>query len=125
MDKTNNPFTDWLVEINKEQISDSIIAFNFGIFEGENGYVVYLSGSSNYDPENDDWACNDDYIPNKKYLFLPPELSNKKWDEVEEQISRWLKEYLISPPAKTSFLNKAKAITVGFDGGDLSQIVVT
>ena len=37
---------DWLLELShNEVIPENIVALNFGIFESENGYCVYLIGS--------------------------------------------------------------------------------
>ena len=29
-----------------------------------------MIGSKEYDPKNNDWACNEDYVPINKYLQL-------------------------------------------------------
>ena len=48
---------DWLLELShNEVIPENIVALNFGIFESENGYCVYLIGSESYDVDDDDWA---------------------------------------------------------------------
>ena len=50
---------DWLLELShNEVIPENIVALNFGIFESENGYCVYLIGSESYDADDDDWACD-------------------------------------------------------------------
>ena len=46
---------DWLLELShNEVIPENIVALNFGIFESENGYCVYLIGSESYDVDDDD-----------------------------------------------------------------------
>ena len=52
----------WIQQINDETILPSdIVAFNFGLFESEERYCIYLTGSIFYDESDDDWACDIDY----------------------------------------------------------------
>ncbi len=76
--------TEWLYELlEKEKPKTSIKAFNFGLFETRGGYSLYLIGARRYDPNNDDWACNQDFVPNNKYFKISTRFSDgKKWDEV-------------------------------------------
>ena len=54
----------WIQQINDETILPSdIVAFNFGLFESEEGYCIYLTGSKFYDESDDDWACDIDFEP--------------------------------------------------------------
>ena len=49
---------NWLGEtVINEQPVDEIQAFRFGLGEVEEGYVLYLAGSKNYDEVNDEWAA--------------------------------------------------------------------
>ena len=56
--------------ISTEHPPDSIIAYYFGLFESLDHYMIYLSGSAEYDKEDSDWACNYDFTPQDKYLRL-------------------------------------------------------
>lgn len=74
-------FSNWIKKI---ETSDSpnkkIIAFNFGVFESNESYKIYLIGSKKYDTENEDWACNVDYEPKEKYFDLyNNDLNNAEW----------------------------------------------
>ena len=52
----------WIQQINDETILPSdIVAFIFGLFESEERYCIYLTGSIFYDESDDDWACNIDF----------------------------------------------------------------
>ena len=45
----------WIQQINDETILPSdIVAFNFGLFESEEGYCIYLTGSKFYDESDDE-----------------------------------------------------------------------
>lgn len=115
---------NWLVEILSEgrQPDDSIKAFNFGLLRSDNGYKMYLTGSKAYDKDNDDWACEEDYAPEKRYLSLPEDLGDNSWSEILEFAVAQLKTWRHSDKFRQSFLQNAEYITTGFDDGDLMEI---
>lgn len=124
-DVTYSNLINWLVSVNQSDLPPkNIVAFNFGLFENPKGcYTTYLIGSRNFDPENDDWACNDDYTPIEKYLELSEHRSAEKdWQEVLRDMVDLLRRYTQSPEFPESFLANATAITVGFDDGDLERV---
>ena len=103
---------DWLLELNhNEVIPENIVALNFGIFESENGYCVYLIGSESYDV--------DDYEPVDKYLNI---------EGVDVDPDKFLNEVItilldiISLEKVSAWLLHTKYITVGFDDGVLEKI---
>lgn len=121
MSSTN--FHDWLAEIIADDTpDDSIVAYYFGIFEGEGHYTVYLTGSSVYDPTDADWACNRDFEPTNKYCVLPSYMDSISWNKVLEEVEKYLKDFVNSSVFSGSFFAKAKAIATGFDDGDLVVI---
>lgn len=68
--------TDWLNRLSqRETIPSDIKALYFGLFEGENSYVIYFIGNKNYDDDDDDWACDIDYKPGENYIQLDIPLS--------------------------------------------------
>src|SRR5712692_1087276 len=112
----------WLTEIAEtESPLARIVAFNIGLFESEEGYTAYLSGSKDYDANNDDWACNEDFVPHNKYFKLRKS-SGKEWQQLESEVVDEVKDFLLSETAKKSFFTNAKAITVGFDDGELVKV---
>jgi hypothetical protein len=115
---------EWLFKLCDTETPDkSIIAYNFGLFETENGYTIYLIGSKEYDKDDQDWATNNDFEPSLKYYPLPTsEYKNLKWEKVLERIKSQLKDFTKTDKFKNSFFAKAKAITTGFDDGDLIKI---
>ncbi|HEV2800713.1 MAG TPA: hypothetical protein VGW12_09460 [Pyrinomonadaceae bacterium] len=117
-------FVGWLERVGKSRPKPrGIAAYNFGIFESESGYIVYLVGSGEYDPEDDDWACNEDYVPREKYFELPRSFTGRKqWPGVQREVARLVKQFINSPEFKRSLLARASAITVGFDDGELQRV---
>jgi len=115
---------NWISNLSDDNtFTDEIVAINFGLFESEEGFMIHCIGSKIYDQENDDWACNEDFVPQKKYLKIPKELTeNKDWYEIQNMFGELLKKYLSSLDYEFSLLNKVEAITYGFDDGDLQKI---
>jgi hypothetical protein len=118
-------FDGWVETlIQNENPSAEIIAINFGIFESEKGYKLYLGGFKEYDENNDDWAVGlGDFSPCEKYFTLPKrDFKKLNWDEVQENVAELIRNYMNKESYKDSFLDKATAITTGFDEGDLLKI---
>jgi len=116
-------FENWIkIIINTEQPSKEIIGYYFGIFDsGEKKYILYLSGSKEFDSEDDDWACNDDYTPKDKYFCLN-QYQNFGWEDVLNNVVEILQNFIKSDLYYNSFFAKAKGIATGFDGGDIVLI---
>ena len=81
---------EWITELNKtEKLPDGIIALNFGLFEP---YGIELIGSENYDSSDDDWACDEDFVPSQRSC---PNITISKtygWEMVLEVMAEILKE---------------------------------
>jgi shikimate kinase len=117
-------FQNWIAQIiNSDKQNESIVAYYFGIFEGEEHYTVYLIGSSFHDPEDNDWASNNDFEPINKYFVLPNDFDHLSWNEVLGSVEKYLKYFVSSPIYANSFFSKAKVIATGFDDGELIEIL--
>ncbi len=113
----------WITRIDEsEDIPESIIAFNFGIIETESGYQVYLIGARDYDLEDDDWACEVDFIPEEKYLDLGADSNKWDWEEVQSIVKESVEQFIITRVSTITFVHKAEYLTTGFDDGDLERI---
>lgn len=117
-------FQEWLNQLcKKERPGNSIIAYNFGIFETATGYTVYLIGSRTFDSKDQDWATNKDFEPKDEYFPLPGAQYKKLAPQkVRQKIKAQLLEFTETDEFKNSFFAKAKAITTGFDDGELVRI---
>lgn len=117
---------NWLAVINeKEILPDGIIAFNFGLFQNSEGYYsVYLIGSKIYDANDDDWAVEEDYRPQPRYLHLKNILQgDMDIQQFSNKMCEIIKSYIASDAFPASILKNAQAITTGFDSGDLIKIL--
>ncbi|MBE8727194.1 hypothetical protein [Flavobacterium hungaricum] len=99
-----------------------IIAFNFGVFEDENGYSIYLVGSFEYDENDDDWACLELPAQVHRYFKLPNKFANVDWEHVLDAVSKVFKELQKEGEFDIPLFENAIAITTGFDDGDLIKI---
>ncbi len=121
--KLYKEFVNWLERINQsEEISADLSAFYFGIFETEKEFVVQLSGAKTYLPDDEDWSCEQDFVPAEKYFELDNNLPKKDWQEVLQIAVDLLNEFIKSENFSQSFLAQAKAVAVGFHGGDLIKV---
>lgn len=108
----------WILSIEKEQsISKNIVALNFGLFQP---YGIELTGAKCYDTDNDDWACEEDFVPKHRVCPALNISKSKDWEEVLEDIVVLLKEIIQELPDLN--LWKVEHITVGFSDGDLVKI---
>jgi hypothetical protein len=119
-------FTAWLENINIiENVDNSIIGFNFGLYESKNGFEMYLIGSKTFDVNDEDWASNVDFEPKQKYFQFGKEISlDKEWQDIIKISEKLILDYIGSEKFKTSLFANAKGITTGFDEGNLTIIKV-
>jgi hypothetical protein len=119
-------FEDWLNQLfENEKVQSEIIAFNFGLFESKDKIQLYISGSTEWDLNDDDWACNNDYFPEGRYPNID---IYKKLNEIcGEDLTLGLflslsttilfaNTYLLTNASK--FPNNIN-LSTGFDDGDL------
>ena len=113
----------WINRIDdKEVIPKSIKAFNFGIIETENDYQTYLVGTNNYNTENDDWACEEDFTPKEKYLSLGADSKKWNWQEIQSIVATGIEQFIETRISPLTFVHKAEYFTTGFDDGELKRI---
>lgn len=116
----------------KDPLPSTIIALNLGILESNEGTSYYISGSSEWSKESSDWACNNDYFPEQRYIDL---LIHDKIDELSEEnydayiflalsiAALYLIEFFENN--KDQFINFHRPklfISTGFDDGDIYNI---
>ena len=117
-------FIDWLDNIEKldGRPPIEVIAYNFGLMESDQGFVMYIVGGFEYSEEDDDWACIEPPTKPYRYLRFPDELQTKSWDFILDYSERLLKDLEKEGALDKAFLQDAKAITTGFDDGELIKI---
>ncbi|MDI9880252.1 hypothetical protein [Flectobacillus longus] len=118
---TQQKFNSWLDTIlTNEKPEKDIIGYYFGLVTTEEGYQAYLIGSKTFDESTDDWACNIDFSPVNKYLFLGQK--DLAWYQILDNFKTYLIDYSKTSVFKNSFLENSIAIAYGFDEGDLFRL---
>lgn len=123
-ERTYEEFAAWLRRVAESSPPPaSIVAYNVGLFESTGGYMAYLTGSREYDPVDDDWACREDYTPAERYFDLSGAFKvGAAYRKVRGEVAGMLKRFVESPESSGFFLSGASAVTVGFDDGDLERV---
>jgi hypothetical protein len=113
----------WLRRVSAtETPPSSVIAFNIGLFETDGGFMAYLVGAEHFDPENADWASDESFTPRDRYVLLPAQRGELTWQTVLVLAGDAARGFIASPEGVSTFLGKARAVTVGFDDGDLVRV---
>ncbi len=99
-----------------------VVVFNLGIYESDEGYVMYLVGGFEYTEENDGWATLEMPKNDYRYLLLPEHVQNKPMPLVLEYCKNTLKELEEDGTFRKNILQNATALTTGFDDGELFKI---
>lgn len=119
-------FEAWLNELfEHEKVQDDIVAVNFGLFEDEKGIQLYITGSTVFEIDDEDWASNNDYFPEGRYPKI--NLYNQLYKFWEDKFYLGLfltisstiifaNTYLFSYPLRFS---KEVVFATGFDDGGL------
>lgn len=104
--------------LEREEIPKRVIAWHFDLYEP---YALQLAGSSSYDADDDDWACEDEneFYPQSSRLQLEF-LNELSWRQVLKMLVQALRELREQMPDAKIF--KCKHIAVGFVDGDLILI---
>ena len=112
-------FEEWLFQsFNNESLSDDIVAFCFNLYESDNNcqFDVQLVGCSQFDSEEDDWACSAIFTTGENLFSF--EASD--WENALESFSQVLIKIIECATFKDAFRNKH--IAYGFVDGDLSIV---
>lgn len=112
----------WLKEINNTTLPNDIVALNFGIFETEEGYGLYMIGATEYCEDDEDWACEPVAYKSDYLILNDPELKTMNWEGVLEKIVKILHEALFGYVSDGQSLFYGKIITTGFDDGELVRL---
>ncbi|WP_321387817.1 hypothetical protein [uncultured Enterococcus sp.] len=106
---------EWLLRIDLvDRRPVEIIALNFGLFEP---YGLELIGSKIYNPEDDDWACEEDFIPTERTCQGITFDDNQTWQEILSMVYSIIEE--LSTELSELELLRVPHITTGFSDGDL------
>ncbi|MDM5154768.1 hypothetical protein QUF88_13335 [Bacillus sp. DX1.1] len=126
LERSYYKFEEWLNDLLvKEKPDEDIVAFNFGLYEIENSIQIYISGSNEWDSDDEDWESNNDYFPEGRYLSIP--LYDNLYRILDDNFEVGLFLTIASTiilihtyvGTSSSRLPKGVALATGFDDGDL------
>ncbi len=64
-------FEEWLnALVVSRPMPPGIVGLYFGLYDTEDGIMLYVSGSSAWDPKDPDWACRNDWFPDEGSIRL-------------------------------------------------------
>lgn len=108
---------EWLFNIcDKEKPEKSITTYIFGLFESADDYTIFLVGINKYDKGQDSVTRIDFEPSNMYYPLSKSENKNLTQEQVQDQLTTLLRDFIKTDKFKNSFLAKAYSITVEFYG---------
>lgn len=117
--KKENTFEIWLDDILKEKLSDDIKAINFNLYEDDSDkWSIELVGTSSFDENNDDWACDEVFTTRDNPYVLE---MKSDWENVQKIYTDKIMDYLANGKYAHK-LKQYKAVAIGFVDGDLNII---
>ena len=84
MIQTETEFHEWLNLQLAEVIPEKVVAFCINI--NESPFSIELIGSNDFDKNSDDWACNEDWVPQNRSALVSPVIFGESWKEAENNI---------------------------------------
>lgn len=120
MIKSETDFFSWLDSQLDVEIPSDVIAFNINVYESP--FIIEVVGSNEFDSEDEDWACNEDWVPTSRYIEVSSDIFSSSWEAAVQNIINMAQNYLKSYFNNAVKLNQAKAFTVGFVDGDLNFV---
>ena len=110
---------NWIDRVLKDAtVPADVVAFCFNLYEeSEGGWAMELVGTQRFDPEDQDWACDEvtDFGSRENLYSWDAEC---EWEQALEYMVNALKQYL-SCGKYADLLKSGQAVGVGFVDGDI------
>jgi hypothetical protein len=108
---------EWLFNIcNTEKPGKLIATYNFGVFESQDDYTIFLVGLNEYGTEQHS-ITRIDFEPSSMYFRLPKnEYKDLNREQVLARLTSQLKDFTTTEKFRTSFFMQAQSITTDFKG---------
>lgn len=111
---------DWLTRSLAEPTSGKVAAYCVNLYDSP--FRADLIGSSRFDPQDEDWACEEVWSPSIPYLDFPEEYAACPWEERLALCTDALRRYLSEDSSATEILRSAEAVAIGFVDGNLTIV---
>ncbi len=121
-----NTLESWLLEGLSSNIPKSVKAFSFNLFEiaEDTGskFSIELIGTSEFTPNNEDWACEEVWEPNRRSLAIPIEFSGENWKKCLNTMKENIIELIDSNETIAKVIKSREGVGLGFIDGDFEII---
>jgi len=117
-------FKVWLTDSVSTAIPASVRAFSFNLCELDDDgspFGVELIGSSEFDIEDGDWACDEVWAATPRMLEIPVAFSSRSWEGCLAAVKR-LVIAAIDADGAGEILQTREGVAVGFVDGDLDLV---
>ena len=119
-------FESWLTESLAEKVPESVKAFSFNLYEpafiNEVTFGIELIGAETFDENDEDWACEEIWEPQKRGINIPTIYSGKDWEACLEKVKVLLEKKLTSNSTTIQKLKSREGIGIGFVDGNIEII---
>jgi shikimate kinase len=120
-----NDFKAWLAEGLERPIPTSVKAFSFNLFEypetPECKFGIEIVGTSSFDANDSDWACDEIWEPSVRTIEIPRTYSGSHWEECLGKTKALITTCLSTMP-EGYILKSRLGIGIGFVDGELDVI---
>ena len=122
--KIYNKVSEWIDGVLSDSVPDEAVAFCFNLYENDEYYwSMELIGAGRFDPEDQDWACDEvtDFNSRESLFTFQAEC---EWDEALQTMIDILKKYL-NDGKYADLLKSREGVGVGFVDGDIEIIYIS
>lgn len=119
--QVQQPFYNWISDVLRD-IPDETIAFVFNIYEEEDVYLVDISGTTEYDADNENWTESINWDSGEEMFIIPKEKFEGDWEEIHDLIAESLETLIDEETELSDTICDSKVVAVGFIDGDLEIV---
>ena len=110
---------NWLANSFENLDLSGVEAYYFSLYEMKHGFAIDLIGAPKYMKDDSDWPCEEVVVSSPRRISIPEELHNGNWETCQNNIFKFLIQYLHSNDKNTRILKSVDAVVVGFVDGDI------
>ena len=88
-------------------------------------FGVEVIGTSEFSPDDQDWACEEIWEPKHRQLNIPVSFSGESWEQCLVVIQSLIEVFLAKDNRAAIILKSRLGIGVGFVDGDLNLVWVS
>lgn len=117
-------FKAWLMGSFSTAIPASVRAFSFNLYDlddNDSPFGVDLIGSSEFDVEDEDWACDEVWTAFPRMIAIPVAFSSRSYEGCLVRVKR-LVVAAMNENGAGEILKTREGVAVGFVGGDLDLV---